>query len=1394
MKKRFSKLSLILAIIIVINMVSITAWTSSSQNNFSKTNVNMYKDLSAVNSQTYFYHTLKSNEQKTLYQTLLANTKSSTGAFVSDKSFNIFFKRENSPTENDLLKFKNNLDFNAVTSALFKDFPQLSWIDYNKISYDVKSVDGEIVVEVKPLDSSFFIDGVKTKSDIETMQNNLNKKISQIISGVPSKDKYDQLLYINNWIIDNNSFGDNVSSLLHNILDDNHSTVTSSYGYASLFKLLSNALNIPSIIVDGKLSIDSKVVTHSWNYVNIENRWYAVDTAGNDMQVAGSYNPTDNNSRFFLVGKNTKILPYDTNNKYKNTHITTNNLYPALASNEYLYRPYYVAEVKKGNNWIYYNDLQTAIDEAKGSTIKLLRDINLQNTILIQNNTSLELNGYKITSNKNLQSLLIVFANNTLVLSSNNISGSIIQHDDDNFIISNLGNVIIKSATLIQEDFKELTGMIAGNLPVIYAKSTLAYDGDKVIVREVSEPTVNTPIINIGDSTLPTNNVAELTKYLNGDDKPKLFVQYKYSGDKVEDIYIPQYNFSTTETGDLVNNKTYKYTTTLFNYEISVDVIFTESAQPIIGSVSITGTAEFGTTITAKTETTITSQLNYEWYVDTKIVQSGPKNEYTVQSDDWGREIFVYVKADGYTGTLKSNILIGKKTLPNITQNPTALPIQYGQSLSEVVLENAVIAGNVPGTFIFKHGDVKPNVTDDVQSFEVIFKPTDPVSYKEVSIIIPVIVEKADVILTLPNATNIDFGQKLSESILDNGSAINPHDNTNVDGKFLWLDTTIAPQITGIYKAQFIPVDTNNYHVVSSTDINVTLNATTPEINVVLSANEQIVGQNIDIDLYIYNIYDENIRNLPNVNLTANNQPIELQATEQKNYYKAKYRVDGNVGEYVTITATSDALDGLYLQNAVSAKLLIQDLNKTELTLNMQETAIYGEDVNIEAKISSITDKDTNLTGTIEFMVDNTVISTVDVVDNFAETTIPYATLQNVGIKNVTAKFKATSTTYYGAENTSQISILKKVLEVTPIPSSNNIIQGMPLPTIDLQYNGFVGNDNKSVIINVPEVYITDLRGTTIIDSSVVGNYNINIKPSDNNAVNYILSPKTVQIYIEKNVLPVPPTIENGFLQEEHIKETDKEVKINVEKQTKITEVLMDNILNRNKVKDVVIKSKDVVIVFPKNSMNSVDNKMVYDFGMSLVKDDKEDSIIKEVPKEAKVAIAIKYNYSGPLPGKATISINVGEQFKNKELFYYYHNELTNEFELKESAIVDAMGIFTIQQSHFSDYLISDMNLVKNKVPSINLPSIIGENNNINDKLFFGSNNITVEDIRNTEENNVTLGEPTSISAFGNLLNLFPGLGSINLSTKDMLIIMIVTAISFIGTFMIYKEKYSHLD
>lgn len=226
----------------------------------------------------------------------------------------------------------------AVFSAFDADHPEIFWLaggtlcgyglQYEYSAYGgVGSVTYSCPIYFFLSSSDFDVRAEKYRSSA-TIADGItlrDRTVAEILQSCPRSGDYDQLRYFNEVLTKGNCYNSAVAS--------GNSTAASSdawecisalegrvgtegpvcEGYARAFKVLCDAADIPCVLVSGdaKSTVNGTAGGHMWNYVLLEDSWYAVDPTWNDPTVSGVQSPVSGyeSERWFLLGGSTEVSP-----------------------------------------------------------------------------------------------------------------------------------------------------------------------------------------------------------------------------------------------------------------------------------------------------------------------------------------------------------------------------------------------------------------------------------------------------------------------------------------------------------------------------------------------------------------------------------------------------------------------------------------------------------------------------------------------------------------------------------------------------------------------------------------------------------------------------------------------------------------------------------------------------------------------------------------------------------------------------------------------------------------------------------------------------------------------------------------------------------------------------
>ena len=180
---------------------------------------------------------------------------------------------------------------------------------------------------------NYLIDDYSSKEEVENALQEIQNVRKQILSN-KTGDTYKDVKMIHDYLVSNLDYDSGAGAThtydIYGALV-NHKCVCE--GYAKAFKYLLNGLNIESTLVIGKgTNSRGESENHAWNYVKIDEKWYAVDVTWDDPIIIGGA-ANEIQYKYFLKGSNV----FD--NDHFPTGVFTENgkefTYPELSRGDY---------------------------------------------------------------------------------------------------------------------------------------------------------------------------------------------------------------------------------------------------------------------------------------------------------------------------------------------------------------------------------------------------------------------------------------------------------------------------------------------------------------------------------------------------------------------------------------------------------------------------------------------------------------------------------------------------------------------------------------------------------------------------------------------------------------------------------------------------------------------------------------------------------------------------------------------------------------------------------------------------------------------------------------------------------------------------------------------------
>lgn len=324
---------------IVEKQVTTNETTYDTQSMYNK----IYEELTAndtpeeilVKEDAYFYNQLDETGKK-IYGVLERNIDNlKTGTYTIDLG----------TTFNDLLHEANgkeilNTSYQAAWDAFLADNPNIFYIDITKIYLYTKTITTgsktRYEISIGNNNESYFAQGFTSVEQVNEALYNIENIKNEILSTISTNNTYEKVKKIHDWLVDNVEYDTTLNRIhAHNIYGTLVERNVVCEGYAKTFKYLLDEINIPCVIVTGTGTDDEgKTENHAWNYVRINNAWYAVDVTWDDPIIVGNGKLTGKHKyKYFLKGYNQFVNNHRANGVMSSQGVEF--MYPELCVDDY---------------------------------------------------------------------------------------------------------------------------------------------------------------------------------------------------------------------------------------------------------------------------------------------------------------------------------------------------------------------------------------------------------------------------------------------------------------------------------------------------------------------------------------------------------------------------------------------------------------------------------------------------------------------------------------------------------------------------------------------------------------------------------------------------------------------------------------------------------------------------------------------------------------------------------------------------------------------------------------------------------------------------------------------------------------------------------------------------
>ena len=290
----------------------------------------------SINSRRFYYDQLNDHAKK-IYDKLndhIDELKSGTYNADFDLEFNDLLHQDNGREELD-----NAFQFSI--NALTFDHPDLFYIDVTKIylSTEIRTLFNKTTYRVTvgqniETQEKYLADGLENENDVNDAIDRVKEVKERLVSECQGKEMTDQIRIIHDYLVDNVEYDSNNGRNVYNVYGTLVDGKAVCEGYARSVKYIFDDLDIPCIISCGiGRNRNGDTESHAWNYVYINDNWYALDVTWDDPIIVGTGRVTDEiRYAYFLKGSNSFF-----DNHFEDGNIVDNSnfKYPEISREDY---------------------------------------------------------------------------------------------------------------------------------------------------------------------------------------------------------------------------------------------------------------------------------------------------------------------------------------------------------------------------------------------------------------------------------------------------------------------------------------------------------------------------------------------------------------------------------------------------------------------------------------------------------------------------------------------------------------------------------------------------------------------------------------------------------------------------------------------------------------------------------------------------------------------------------------------------------------------------------------------------------------------------------------------------------------------------------------------------
>lgn len=200
--------------------------------------------------------------------------------------------------------------YQSAIEAYTYDNPDVFYIEFSKLYLNIETTTRGSKKTYKVFmnsgnEANYLTDEFSSKERIDAGLSGIENIKSYLIENKKT-DTYQNIKLVHDYLVENIEYDQSISQPnIYNIYGALVNKKSVCEGYAEAFKYFMDAMDIPCITVSGKATnSEGNTENHAWNYVQINNAWYAIDCTWDDPILVGSgYLSNSSKYKYFLKGE-----------------------------------------------------------------------------------------------------------------------------------------------------------------------------------------------------------------------------------------------------------------------------------------------------------------------------------------------------------------------------------------------------------------------------------------------------------------------------------------------------------------------------------------------------------------------------------------------------------------------------------------------------------------------------------------------------------------------------------------------------------------------------------------------------------------------------------------------------------------------------------------------------------------------------------------------------------------------------------------------------------------------------------------------------------------------------------------------------------------------------------